>query len=327
VYKQRILSLCVLFIVIFLNASIVAAGRAKLTWKQPTTNTDGTTLTDLGGYKIYYGISPGNYSEVIDVGKVTKYTIADLPDGFTYYFVVTAYNTLGYESEYSNEVSKMIPYHYSVSPMSVNLGRMKVGGSSIPRMVTIKNMSNSDLAINSITISGANESEFIQTSDCSTIPSGSSCAVAVTFRPVAPFSKKGAIMSISFNDPKKPTVNVKLSGKAPPPRTAVSRKSVDFGSVGVGFTSLPKIVAIKNVGTSDLTVNAITFGGTNAGEFSETNSCKAIVKGSSCAITVTFSPASNGKKNAMIGISSNDPKKPVINIKISGSGFSPSTGD
>ena len=189
-YKRRILSLCVLFIAIFLNAPTVTAGRVTLSWKRPTTNTDGTRLTNLAGYKIYYGTSPGNYSEIIDVGKATKYTIADLPDGFTYYFVATAYNTSGYESGYSNEVSKTIPQQYSVSPMSVNLGSVRVGGSSSPKTVTIKNMSNADLVINSITISGTNQSEFIQTSSCSTIPARSSCPVTVTFSPVPPFGKK-----------------------------------------------------------------------------------------------------------------------------------------
>jgi hypothetical protein len=258
--------------------------------------------------------------EVIDVGKVTKYKIADLPDGFIYYFAVTAYNTLGDESKYSNEVSKMLPYHYSVKPASVNLGSVKVGDWSIPKIVTIKNMSNADFVIHSIDISGANPSEFIQTSDCSRIPPDSSCAVIVTFSPLSPFGKKSALMSISSNDPKKPTANVKLLGEAPPPKIVVSPKSVNFGSVGMGSTSSTKIITIKNAGTSDLTVNAIILEGVNAGEFSETNNCTIVEKGSSCAINVTFSPASIGIGSATMGISSNDPEKRVVNVGLKGRG-------
>src|SRR3989304_9447398 len=79
-----------------------------LSWDAPTTNTDGTDLTDLAGYKIHYGTSPGIYDGVIDIAKVTTYTVSDLTSA-TYYFVVTAYDEEGNESDYSNEVSKTIP--------------------------------------------------------------------------------------------------------------------------------------------------------------------------------------------------------------------------
>lgn len=60
-------------------------------------------MTDLTGFKIYYGTSSGSYSNVTDVGNVTSYTVANLSTG-TYYFAVTAYDTAGVESAYSNEV-------------------------------------------------------------------------------------------------------------------------------------------------------------------------------------------------------------------------------
>ena len=80
---------------------------ATLSWDEPTTNTDETNLTDLAGYKIYYGTSPGTYDSAIDVADVATYTITDLSPA-TYYFVVTAYDEAGNESNYSNEVSKTI---------------------------------------------------------------------------------------------------------------------------------------------------------------------------------------------------------------------------
>src|SRR3972149_9813836 len=73
---------------------------ATLSWDAPTTNTDDTDLTDLAGYKIYYGTSPGTYDSVIDAAKVTTYTVSDLTPA-TYYFAVTAYDEGGNESNYS----------------------------------------------------------------------------------------------------------------------------------------------------------------------------------------------------------------------------------
>src|SRR4030067_1427045 len=41
--------------------------KTMLTWDAPTTNTDGSPLTDLAGYKIYYGDSSGQYSSTVPV--------------------------------------------------------------------------------------------------------------------------------------------------------------------------------------------------------------------------------------------------------------------
>ena len=82
-------------------------GVATLSWTAPTTYTDGSPLTDLAGYKIYYGPSSGNYIASLDIGNSTSYTINNLSTG-TYYFAVTAYDASGYESTFSNEVSKTI---------------------------------------------------------------------------------------------------------------------------------------------------------------------------------------------------------------------------
>jgi hypothetical protein len=86
----------------------VDAGQATLSWDAPTTNDDGTPLTDLAGYKIYYGTASGTYTKSVDAGNVTTFSVKPIqPDG-TYYFVATAYNKAKIESGYSNEVSKVV---------------------------------------------------------------------------------------------------------------------------------------------------------------------------------------------------------------------------
>jgi hypothetical protein len=87
--------------------SISPSGSATLAWDAPTTNTDGSPLTDVAGYKVHYGTSSGNYTKVIDVGHVKTYKIEGLRSD-TYYFAVTVYDISGNESAYSNEVSKTI---------------------------------------------------------------------------------------------------------------------------------------------------------------------------------------------------------------------------
>ncbi len=96
------------FMMVMLLFAVPAfAANVSLTWDPPTTNEDGTPLTDLAGYKVYYGNASGNYTENIDVVNVLTYTVKNLTDG-TWYFAVTAYDTSDNESDYSNEVNKTI---------------------------------------------------------------------------------------------------------------------------------------------------------------------------------------------------------------------------
>jgi hypothetical protein len=97
------------------TAGLTTTGTVSLTWDAPTTRTDGTSLnpaTDLTTYKLYYGTSPGNYTQYIDVkpNVTAPYTTTDtvtLVSG-TYYFVVTAVDTLGNESAYSADVVRTL---------------------------------------------------------------------------------------------------------------------------------------------------------------------------------------------------------------------------
>jgi hypothetical protein len=78
-----------------------------LAWDMPTTYVDGTPLTNLAGFKVYYGTASGVYPQVIDVRDMTTYSSGTLGPG-TYYFAVTSYDSYGSESEFSNEISTTI---------------------------------------------------------------------------------------------------------------------------------------------------------------------------------------------------------------------------
>ena len=98
-----------------LSAANVFAGQATLSWTAPTTYTDGTPITKMGGYKIYTGTAAGIYSQNIDVGNVTSYTLTGLNGGTTYYFAVTAYDATGNVSGFSNQASKAFPARYTIT--------------------------------------------------------------------------------------------------------------------------------------------------------------------------------------------------------------------
>jgi hypothetical protein len=90
-----------IFTLFFLGYSTaVFAGDVFLSW-------NANTEPDLAGYKVRYGTASGSYGTIINIGDQTTYTVTGLGFG-TYYFAVTAYDTSGNESGFSNEVSKMI---------------------------------------------------------------------------------------------------------------------------------------------------------------------------------------------------------------------------
>lgn len=104
-----ILSIVILIVGAVMVIALPYKPKTTITWTAPVTNTDGTPLTNLKGYKIYYSTASGNYTDAQskDVGNTTSINIEQtvgILDG-TYYFAATAYNTAGVESTFSNEVS------------------------------------------------------------------------------------------------------------------------------------------------------------------------------------------------------------------------------
>jgi hypothetical protein len=92
-----------------ITVNAVSLGSVTLNWTPPTQNDDGTTLTDLAGYKIYWGTTPGNYPNSVTITNagMTSYVVDNLVPG-TYEFVATSYNEAGVESVYSDPTTKVV---------------------------------------------------------------------------------------------------------------------------------------------------------------------------------------------------------------------------
>ena len=79
---------------------------AELSWTAPTENADGSPVTDLAGYRIYYGTNAADLTSKVDVSGAlsTTYVLKGLNNG-RYYFAVVAFNSLGLDSGYSSLVN------------------------------------------------------------------------------------------------------------------------------------------------------------------------------------------------------------------------------
>lgn len=83
-----------------------SSGSVTLSWTAPTRRTDGSALTTLAGYRVYYGTAQGSYPNRISVANpgLVTYVVDNLPPA-TYWFVMTAYDSANLESAQSTPVS------------------------------------------------------------------------------------------------------------------------------------------------------------------------------------------------------------------------------
>lgn len=131
-----------------LAALPASAGTMSIAW-------DPVSDSDLAGYRVYYGSSPGVYTQSTDVGNVTETTL-NLADCQTWYVAVKAYDTAGNESDaYSNEVSGWPRPVVSVSnPNAAEAGSsltLTVDGSNFQSGAAVL-FSNSGITVNSVTV-------------------------------------------------------------------------------------------------------------------------------------------------------------------------------
>ena len=93
------------------NVTVVATstGSAMLSWTPPTQNTNGTPLTNLSGYRLYWGTSQSNLTNSVTLTNpgLSSYVVDQLTPA-TWYFALTAVNSAGSESAYSNVASKQV---------------------------------------------------------------------------------------------------------------------------------------------------------------------------------------------------------------------------
>ena len=87
----------------------IAVGAATLSWNPPTENADGTPLTDLVGYRIYYGRNADNLTQVVVLNNpgLTRHVIENLSTA-RWYFAMTSVNAEGVESQRTQTASKTI---------------------------------------------------------------------------------------------------------------------------------------------------------------------------------------------------------------------------
>jgi hypothetical protein len=191
------------------------------------------------------------------------------------------------------------------APTSLTFADQVVGTSSAAGVVVLTNSGSAPLTINSITLSGANPGDYSQTNNCGgSVAAGASCSISTVFAPTAS-GIRSAIVSVSDSASASPQ-SVPLTGTGIAPVVSLSPASITFANQAVGTSGPVSVLTLSNTGNATLTINSIGVTGTNSGDFTQNNTCgTSLAEGTSCSISVLFTPLAAGTRQATISVVDN----------------------
>jgi Divergent InlB B-repeat domain len=288
-----------------LTLAVVGCGAAEaasvaLTWNAPTTNVDGSSLSDLAGYRVYLATTspscPGpsfftvpSSTTAPSSGQTVSSRVTSLAVGTTYFVRISAVDTSGNESSCSPAASGVAQADFTVAPSgSIAFGNLLVG-ALLDRTFTVQNTS-------AATISGSASvgAPFRIVSGASfTLAPGASQTVTVRFQPTALGTFATNVAFTAGSD----TISRGVSGSSGSGSSATL--SVSKSGTGTGtVTSTPAGIACGTDCTESLAAgtqmtltaaaaSGSTFAGWSGGGCSGTASCVTTVSAAT-TVTATF---------------------------------------
>ena len=211
----------------------------------------------------------------------------------------------------------------SIFPASQNFGSVTVGQSSNSKLVTLTNTGGQGLSVTSISVAGANPSDFVATRNCSlptVLPPNATCSISLVFSPTAVGARQ-ASLAATDNAPGSPqSIPLTGTGALALPAVTLSPGSLTFATTKQGSTSPAQTVTITNSGAATLHISSVLLGGSNPADFQVTSACSgAYPVAATCNITVTFSPNGAGQRTANITITEDAPDSPQL-VQLTGTG-------
>jgi len=206
-----------------------------------------------------------------------------------------------------------------LSGTAFSFGNLQIGTPSAPQTVMLTSNGSQALSVNSISVSGADPSEFIETDTCqvsSVLQPTKFCTISVTFTPTGA-GPQSASISITDTAPDSPqAVQYTGTGVAPltpAPVATILPNPAAFATVTQGTSSAPLSISVSNTGNAPLHISAVTVGGNNAADFSNAPSnCSGatLAAAASCNISVAFAPLAAGLRTETITLSDDSANSP-----------------
>ena len=183
----------------------------------------------------------------------------------------------------------------SFTPTSLTFASQNIGTTSAIQTITLKDTGTDTLNISSIALTGVHAGDFAITANtcAATLAPAAACVITVSFTPTAA-GTRGAYVTVTdnANNIAGATQSAPLTGTGVAVPTAVVAPTtpLTFPTTAVGTTTAAMTATLSNsTGTGPLTIASIVIGGTNPGDYAQTNNCgSTLVAGTSCTISVKF---------------------------------------
>ena len=207
----------------------------------------------------------------------------------------------------------------SVAPENLDFGQV-ITGLTGTETITLSNTGDAPLMVSSMMLSGDHATDFSHSGECATLEPGTDCDISLTFAPSAT-GPRTASLDIQSNDSDNSLLQVALAGEgaseAEPSIGLGGTTLLNFGQVQTGLSEAQDLV-ISNSGSGPLTLSALDI--TGSADFALVEGCDSVAPGSSCAVSVAFSPSGAGTRLGTLVVQSNDPITPTLEVYLEGIG-------
>lgn len=274
------------------------AGSVSLAWDP---SPDATVV----GYKVYYGVAPGNYTNSAAVGNVTNATLTGLDNGTTYYFAASSIDGNGFESDFSNETTAIVPLTANQAPTLATISNVTISEDAAAQTVNLSGIS----------VGGTNESQTLTVT-------ASSSNTGLIPNPTVTYTSPNATGSLAFtpvaNANGLATISVTVNDGASSNNIVTRTFTVTVNAVN----DAPAIAAISDVSLAeDAGAQSVSLAGISTGAANETQTLTITATSSNPSLipnpTVTytspnatgslaFTPVANSSGTATITVTVND---------------------
>lgn len=257
------------------------------------------------------------------------------------------YATITYISSTTPEINVFSAYGVNVldgdntpsTTEGTDFGSALVTGGTVTRDFTIVNTGSGTLTVTTPFTWASGGSDFSATISSTSIASGASATLTITFDPSASGTRTGEIQ-ITNNDSDENPYNFSVTGTGLAPETDVfggngltttlsngdnspsTSDGTDFGTQTVN-QSISRTFLIRNNGTGTLTISGIALSGTNANQYSiVTSPATSLAAGAQTFFVVRFTPTSTGAKTATVTITNSDSNEGSYAFALTGTGSS-----
>ena len=210
----------------------------------------------------------------------------------------------------------------AVEPAALDFGEVQLAEQAQQHFL-IRNTGGSPLSVLGLELVGGAQAFGLVQQAVPDIAPGDSARVDVTYAPSGAVGADSNLVRVTSNDPLQPEALVDLSGIGTDPALVLDPQQFDFGPIYQGYTAGPQLIAVRNEGFGQLTIDAIALGDGSSPDFvlgGLPALPAALTSGQSLQVEVRFTPSGSGVRTAAIEVASSDRDRPLGSVALSGSG-------